>query len=185
VFHRIACIGQVTGIALALLGTLECAVAAPAGACNQPTANEQTIVALFGRWNAALAIGDPAGVAKLYADDAVLQADPSLRSRVGREAIAAYYAEFLQRHPRGAVTERVISIDCGTAADTGMFVYRVTGRRKGTRMLIGGSYALEYAYRDGDWLIVRHKLAGMIRPLSSAGDFMGQRNVKLGGTGAP
>ena len=54
--------------------------------------------------------------------------------------------------------------------DAGAYVLRVAGRRKGTRMLIGGRYTLQYEHRNGDWLIVRHRVSGMYRPLSSPGD---------------
>ena len=181
-----------TGIVLVLLALPQRAAAGAAGQCPQPTASTQAIDALFDRWNASLATGEPAEVAKLYADDAVLQSDPSDRLRVGREEIGAYFSQFLQAHPRGAVTERTIRVDCGMAVDTGAFVYRVTGRRKGTRMLIGGRYTLQYAFRDGDWLIVRHQISGMYRALSSADDLAERRDgirrgVKLssGATAAP
>jgi len=164
-----------------ILAVPQRAAADAARQCPQPSAGTQTIAGLFDRWNTSLATGRPAEVAKLYADDAVLRPAPSGRPHVGREAIGSYFAQFLQRHPLAAVTERTIRVDCGTAVDTGMFVYRVTGRRKGTRMLIGGRYTLQYEYRNGDWLIVRHQVSGMYRPLSSTGDLAGRRKTTLPG----
>lgn len=157
-----------TGVALVLLGLPQRAAADAAKQCPQPSASSQTIAALFDRWNASLATGKPAEVAMLYADDAVLQPALSDGPLVGRDLIRSYFAQFLLRHPQAAVTRRIIKIDCGTAVDAGTYVYRVTGRRKGTRMLIGGLYTLQYEYRNGDWFIVRHQSSGTYRPLSPA-----------------
>jgi hypothetical protein len=51
---------------------------------------------------------------------------------------------------------RSINVSCNAASDTGRYVYRLTGKRKGTRMVITGRYSTFYEYRDGDWLIIRH-----------------------------
>ena len=51
---------------------------------------------------------------------------------------------------------------CGPGAtlvtDAGTVTFRVTGNRKGTRMLIGGQFSATYAMRDGAWRIVSHSL---------------------------
>lgn len=136
--------------------------------CPEPSG--RMIAELFDRWNAALASGDPDAVAKLYADNAVLLPALSDRPLVGREQIRGHLAQFLARHPQASVTKRTISIDCTTAVDAGTYVYRVTGRRKGTRMLIGGRYAIRHEFRNGDWRIVSHRVSGGYRALSSAKD---------------
>jgi hypothetical protein len=82
------------------------------------------------------------------------------------DKIRDYFAQFLGRHPQGSVTMRSIMFGCNTASDVGTYVYRVTGQRKGTRMLIGGRYSRVYEYRNGDWLIVQQHVSGMTRPLS-------------------
>lgn len=157
-----------TGVVLVLLALPQRAAADTASQCPGPSLS--TIAQLFDRWNASLATGKPEEVVKLYADDAVLLPAQSDQPRVGRDEISTYFARFLERHPQGSVIRRTISVDCATAVDAGAYVLRVTGRRKGTRMLIGGLYTLQYAYRDGDWLIVSHRVSGMFRPLSPAGD---------------
>jgi uncharacterized protein (TIGR02246 family) len=132
-------------------------------------ASEQAVARLFERWNAALATGEPAKVAALYAENAVLMPALSERVYVGRAQIRDYYAEFLGLHPQAAVQMRATLLGCNTASDAGAFVYRVTGRRKGTRMLIGGRFSAAYEFRDGDWRIVHHHISGMYRPLSAVG----------------
>jgi len=156
-------------MALALLGSTQRVNADVAERCPRPAASIATIAALFERWNALLATGDPGQVAKLYAEDAVLLPTPSDKARVGRTDIGTYFADFLRVHPQTTVTKRVVNIDCASAADDGVFVYRVTGQRKGTRWLIGGRYNLRYEYRNGEWLIVHHRISGMHQPLSLVG----------------
>ena len=158
------------GFALVVLGLPLRSAADTAKQCPEP--NTQVVAQLFDRWNASLATGKPEEVARLYADNAVLLPALSDRLLVGRDQIRMYFAQFLARHPQASVTRRTISIDCATAVDAGTYVYRVTGRRKGTRMLIGGLYTLRYELRNGDWHIVSHHASGTYRPLSSARDLM-------------
>jgi hypothetical protein len=51
------------------------AAAEPAATCTK--ASEALIARQFDRWNLAVASGNPDAVAKLYAEDAVLQVAPS------------------------------------------------------------------------------------------------------------
>jgi hypothetical protein len=61
------------------------------------------------------------------------------------------------RRPQGALSRRSISVSCNAASDTGNYVYRLSGQRKGTRTLISGRYSTFYEYRNGDWFIVRQQ----------------------------
>jgi uncharacterized protein (TIGR02246 family) len=157
-----------TSLGLALLVALQPSqsMGETARLCSKPSA--ETVTQLFDRWNAALATGDPDAVAALYADNAVLLPALSDRPIVGRDHIRAHFAQFLALHPQAAVTTRVVDTDCATAVDSGAFVFRVTGRRKGTRMLISGRYAIRYEFRDGDWHIISHRASGAYQPLTSA-----------------
>jgi hypothetical protein len=74
---------------------------------------------------------------------------------VGRAAIRSHFASILPRHPQGTLSTRSITVSCNAASDNGTYVYRLTGKRKGTRMLLAGRYSTFYEYRNGDWLIVR------------------------------
>jgi uncharacterized protein (TIGR02246 family) len=140
--------------------TLLCALlplqasAQPAEKCTK--AGEDMIARQFDRWNLALASGNPDTVARLYAADAVLQLAPSQAPIVGRAAIRAHFAGFLGRHAQGTLTMRSIAVSCNAGSDTGTFAYRLTGKRKGTRMVVTGRYSTFYEFRDGDWVIVRH-----------------------------
>jgi len=137
-----------------------------------PKSSAGAVTQLFDRWNAALATGNPDAVTGLYADDAVLYPALSDRWLVGQDEIRTHFAKFLELHPQASVTMRAISTNCTTAEDIGTYVYRVTGRRKGTRMLIRGHYAIRYEFRAGDWRIVSQRISGAYRPLSSVGDLI-------------
>jgi uncharacterized protein (TIGR02246 family) len=174
------------GLAFLLAGSHVRVVADPAGTC--PHASRQVSAGLLARWEAALATGNADEVAKLYAENAVLLPAVSQRPLVGRHRIRAHFAQFLLKHPRASVLRRAISVTCATAVDVGTYVYRVTGRRKGTRMLIGGVYALRYAFDGGDWRIVSHRVYGGYRPLSNAQDPRGPKappSVRAGQVQAP
>lgn len=125
-----------------------------------PVSKEQ-IAALTETWNAAVASGDPEAVAKLYADDAVVLPMLSMEPRTGRPAIKAYFDQYVKRHPQGGVNMRAIMLGCNTASDIGTYVYRLTGRRKGTREAIGGRYSTTYEFRSGQWLIVQQQTTAM------------------------
>lgn len=141
--------------ALVWLALAPLASAQPFAACAKP--GEDVIAGQFDRWNHAVATGNPDAVVELYAENAVLRVAGQPAPIIGRPAIRAYFTEFLARRPQGALSMRSISVSCNAASDTGAYVYRLTGRRKGTRMLITGRYSTFYEYRDGDWLIVRHQ----------------------------
>lgn len=161
------------GFALVLLGLPMRSTADTVKRC--PATSTQEVAQLFERWNASLATREPEEVVKLYADKAVLLPALSGGLLVGRDQIRMHFAQFLLRHPQTSVLQRTISIDCATAIDAGTYVYRVTGRRKGTRMLIGGRYALRYEFDNGDWRIVSHLASGTYRSLSPAKDLMATR----------
>ena len=147
-----------------LLITIFVALSPPAHAqaartCSATTKEE--IVALAESWSSALATGNPDSVASLYAEDAVLLPMVSSEPRIGRQAIRAYFEEYLRRHPQGLINMRSIIVGCNVASDIGMYTYRLTGRRKGTREAIGGRYSTLYEFRDGKWSIVHQHASAM------------------------
>ena len=128
------------------------------------------VVRELDRWTAALASGDADRVAGLYAEDATLIAGEGRAAIVGRATIRDYYAQLLTRHPEGVIRSRDAAVaakgGCDTAADSGTYHLRVTGRRMGTRMLLGGRFAVSYERREGAWQIARHVLSQMPRALT-------------------
>jgi len=129
------------------------------------------IVQLLNRWRTEFASGDPDRVSALYADEASLIATKDGPPYQGKEAIRSYFKDLLVKRPTVSIRPSSLTSDCGTAAVSGPVVYRITGERKGTRAVLGGTYTAEYALRDGKWWIVRHSLAADRRGLANpAGD---------------
>lgn len=135
-------------------------------ACEKPSDVE--IVQLLNRWRAEFSSGRPDRISELYAADATLIVTKDGKVYKGRDAIGAYYKEFLARRPVLSIKPATLKPGCGTASVSGPAVYRVTGERKGTRMLLGGRYTADFALSNGSWLIVRHSLAADPRGIGDA-----------------
>ena len=148
------CFGVLGAVPARAAGTLPCAPLTHADAAD-----------LFARWNAALAANKVMELVRLYSDRAELAAHGGDAAHRGRQAIGAYYESLLGRHPQASVTSRTLETGCNVATESGTIVYRVTGRRKGTRMLLGGRYVTQYRFEDGVWRIDRHVLGA--RPIAA------------------
>ncbi len=120
---------------------------------------------LFNRWNAALTADGVIDLVGLYSNRAELAAHEEDVPRRGRQAIQAYYENLLGRHPQASVISRTVEMGCNVAIESGEIIYRVTGKRKGTRMLLGGRYMTQYRFEDGAWRIERHLLGA--RPIAA------------------
>jgi hypothetical protein len=126
---------------------------------NCLTPPESDIVRLLNNWKAVLASGSVDQVSAFYADDAILSARQSTSPYKGKQAIRAYFADLLARHPQASIISRNVTTGCDSARVSGFILYRVTGARKGTRMLLGGQYMTEFTHQSGTWQIARQTLA--------------------------
>jgi len=118
------------------------------------------ITALFDAWNAALAAGDPARVAALYAEDAILLPTISNKVRRGPEEIRDYFETFLALSPRGRISEseaRVLSED--SATHSGLYVFEVT--TDGKRIEVPARFTFIYQRGPDGWKILEHHSSGM------------------------
>jgi uncharacterized protein (TIGR02246 family) len=157
-----------SGAAAAVLFGLAMLGFVPAHAASTPQCAPLThtdAADLFSRWSTALAESNVMQLADLYSDGAELAAHGEDAPHRGRHAILAYYESLLRRHPQALVTSRTIETGCNVATESGVIVYRVTGKRKGTRMLLGGRYMTQYRFEDGAWRIGRHLLGA--HPITS------------------
>jgi uncharacterized protein (TIGR02246 family) len=114
--------------------------------------NAPQVEGWFERWNQALASGDPAQVAQLYDRHALLLPTLSAQLRDTPEAITAYFATFLTRHPSGTVTQRQIELGCNLAVDAG--TYRFDLHDPEAR--VEARYTFVYGRREGEWRILHH-----------------------------
>lgn len=149
-------------LTLATTGLL-LAAQAPASASNT-TPGEAEITALFDRWNAALATGDSAQVAALYAPFGVLQPTVSNEVRATPERIRSYFVDFLKLRPQGTINERHIEVlDDDTAVDAGIYTFDIV--RDGKPQWVTARYTYVYEKVDGQWKIALHHSSAMPEPV--------------------
>ncbi|WP_394835406.1 SgcJ/EcaC family oxidoreductase [Pendulispora rubella] len=128
---------------------------APAAGAQAPMVSKQTIAALFDQWNAALATGDPAKVADLYAPHAVLLPTVSNEIRVDRDDIIDYFVKFLKSKPQGKIDREIVDVvDENTAINTGVYTFTLT--QDGKQQQVTARYTYVYELMGGKWLIVNH-----------------------------
>jgi uncharacterized protein (TIGR02246 family) len=136
----------------------------PQPACTKLTTLQ--VMQLMNTWKAGLASGDADKMASFYAEDATLATTRSGGPFKGRDAIRIYYGDLLPRHPAPRFLSSKISATCNAATVEGFVLYRITGKRKGTRMLLGGHYKVDFALHEGNvWLIKNQSLAADPRKL--------------------
>ena len=143
-------------LAVALLATPVLALEASSYPSTQQATcsplDERQVEGLFESWNQALATGDPAQVAQLYDDHALLLPTLSSELRETPEAITDYFNSFLARHPSGSVTHRQIRLGCNGAVDAG--TYRFT--LHDPEATVEARYTFVYGLEDGQWRILHH-----------------------------
>ena len=143
-------------LAVALLATPVLALEASTYPSTQQATcsplDERQVEGLFESWNQALATGDPAQVAHLYGDHALLLPTLSSELRETPEAITDYFNSFLARHPSGSVTHRQIRLGCNGAVDAG--TYRFT--LHDPEATVEARYTFVYGLEDGQWRILHH-----------------------------
>lgn len=123
-------------------------------------AAEKEIAGLFDRWNAALATGDAAQVAKLYAPHGVLLPTVSNQVRATPAAITDYFVHFLELKPKGTINYREIRVlDKNTAIDNGVYTFAV--ERDGQPGTVQARYSFVYEKIGGTWKIMSHHSSAM------------------------
>ena len=119
--------------------------------------NHNDVVALFDRWNAALATLNPDAVTTLYAEDAVLLPTVSNQVRHNHTEIRDYFVSFLQKSPQGVIDESNVCILSDThATNSGVYTFTFGD---GSSVTARFSY-LYVATADG-WKILQHHSSAM------------------------
>lgn len=160
-------------VGLLMIATVGGAANAADGKSDGPACaklSEVQMVQLLNGWRAAFVSGSADQLSSLYADDATLVAAKDGKVYKGRDAIRAYYKDFFSRNPRLSIRPASLVAGCASATVSGPVVYRVTGERKGTRMLLGGRYKAEFKQVGEKWEIIRHSLAADPRTIGEPFD---------------
>ena len=148
--------GSGTAVAVATVGkesaTAPRSTVAVAAHAKSPAAQA---TALFNRWNASLATGDPETVADQYAADAVLLPTVDGKVHDTRAEIVEYFVEFLALHPRGTLVETHTRVlDPNALAFSGLYDFGLT--RDGRSETIHARFTYVFQQRHGGWKIVEH-----------------------------
>jgi uncharacterized protein (TIGR02246 family) len=114
---------------------------------------EAQIANLFSVWNAALQTLNPDKVVDTYAPDAILLPTVENGPLIGRDAIRAYFVDFLKKKPVGAINGKPnIRIGCNVAFDAGLYTFTYGNGDSPT----AARYTYVYEYDGGRWLIAHH-----------------------------
>jgi uncharacterized protein (TIGR02246 family) len=118
---------------------------------------EEQVRALFYKWDAALATGNPRLVAYKYAEDPILLATVSDVPRTDFESIKDYFSTFLKLQPRGKILEGKITIGHNWCKDAGIYEFKMGA----TGATVKARYSFVYVYEYGDWKIAHHHSSTM------------------------
>lgn len=147
----------------AMLPILAAAVSASAVAMSPSTScavvDEAQVAALFDRWNAALATGEPDQVLAQYAPDGVLVPTLSNEPRGTPAEIRDYFVHFLKDGPQGRVDQRRILLGCNLAQDIGTYTFHFRGGRS-----VRARYTFIYEWTGERWLIAHHHSSALPKP---------------------
>jgi uncharacterized protein (TIGR02246 family) len=112
------------------------------------------ITALLNDWNTALESLDPAQVAALYAEDAVLLPTVSNEIRKTPAAIHDYFIRFLKKKPRGRVIQQNIRLFGALAINSGLYTFDLTVEDTQVQLLC--RYTFVYRKDAQGWKIIEH-----------------------------
>lgn len=118
--------------------------------CRAITQDE--VAALFDRWNASLATGQPKAVVANYDAESILLPTLSNKPRLTAAEKEDYFVHFLENQPQGRIDQRHIQIGCNTALDAGLYTF--TFAKNGQSA--SGRYSYTYRWNGKEWLITHH-----------------------------
>lgn len=119
--------------------------------------DEGQVLALFERWNAALATGNPDAVTSLYAENAILLPTVSNRVRHNHAEIRDYFVSFLAKQPQGVIDEanvRFLADDL--VINSGVYTFSF-----GNGDQVSARFTYLYRRVDDEWRIIEHHSSAM------------------------
>lgn len=116
------------------------------------TLDEAQSRSLFDQWNASLQTGDPAAVARMYSDDAVLLPTVSKVPRLTTEERIDYFQHFLAERPSGALDSLHLRPGCNEATLAGLYTFQFAASGK----QVAARYTFTYQWDGQRWLIGQH-----------------------------
>ena len=120
-------------------------------------ATNETIAALFDRWNETLKTGDPTKVVANYAERSILLPTVSNTPRLTPAEKEDYFVHFLQSEPSGVIDMRQIEISGDIAVDSGLYTFTLAARGE----TVKARYTFVYKWNGTEWLIISHHSSAM------------------------
>jgi uncharacterized protein (TIGR02246 family) len=117
---------------------------------------EKEIAGLFDRWNASLQSGDPKKVVAHYAAKSLLLPTMSNTPRMSVAEKEDYFVHFMEKKPAGKVDSRVVSIECNTAVDAGLYTFSFNDGSQ-----VKARFTYTYKWNGKRWLITSHHSSAM------------------------
>jgi len=124
--------------------------------------NKADIFPLFEEWNSALQSGDSKQVTALYENNAILLPTISNQVRHSPEEIADYFAQFLERGPRGRIDEHNIRTYGHVAINSGVYTFAFSDGEN-----VRARFTFVYRWNGTRWMIVEHHSSRMPEPESA------------------
>ena len=121
------------------------------------TVTEDTIAALFDRWNDSLQTGDPKKVVENYAERSILLPTVSNKPRLTAAEKEDYFVHFLQSKPSGTIDLRQIEINGDLAVDSGLYTFTLAAKGESVK----ARYTFVYKWDGEQWLIISHHSSAM------------------------
>ena len=118
---------------------------------------DQTIAALFDRWNESLQTGDPKKVIANYAECSILLPTLSNTPRLTSAEKEDYFTHFLKNKPTGAIDMRHIDIAGDVAVDSGLYSFSMGASGE----TVKARYSFVYKWDGQQWLIISHHSSAM------------------------
>jgi len=114
--------------------------------------SEEEVKGLFGKWNDALATGNPRKVADRYSRKGVLLPTVSDIPRTEYYQLVDYFEGFLALEPQGEIVESHVTIGADFCQDAG--IYEFTMGATGDK--VKARYSFVYVYEENEWKIAHH-----------------------------
>lgn len=135
----------------AFAGSAHAARSAAAERCT--VATPQQVEGLFTSFNDAWQTKNPATVAALFDDDAVLLPTVSNTPRTDPAGVEDYFVKFLKSSPVSRIDTSTIKTGCNWAARLGTWTVTLTDPATGAKTDVKARYSFIYGFEDGMWRI--------------------------------
>lgn len=127
---------------------------------DELTKEQKEILAQYEAWHRTLVKdADPAKMADRYAPDAILRPTKSGPARTDRDAIIAYFTEFLKSRPYATIVtsepNKIYILGPDSAMHTGVYEFELT--IDGKVQKVRARFMFLYKKIDGKWKIVEHQ----------------------------